>query len=186
VSDPDFEPLLEGLDGDARQARLRLLTDLHADGCSMDELRRAVDEERLVLLPVDRVFNTTSGELTRRDIAERAGVDLDDMRRSRAAFGLTTPDDDDPAWGDNDLEQARALKAMLDAGVPMEKLVELNRVIGRAMLQVAAASRRMVADAVLSSERSEYEAALAVARAARELTPRMAPVLAYTYEAHSA
>jgi adenylate cyclase len=180
---PDFDPLLEGLDGDARAARLRLLTDLHDEGCSMDELRRAVEEERLVLLPVDRVF-TREGRYTRREIAEQAGVSLEDMSRSRAAFGLTVADDDERVWNDDDLASAKSLKRLLDAGVPLERLVELNRVIGRAMLQVAAASRRMVADAVMGGGLSEYDAAVAAARAARELTPQMAPVLAQTYEAH--
>jgi adenylate cyclase len=179
----DFDELLDGLEGDARAARLRLLTDLHDDGCSMEELRRAVEEDRLVLLPVDRVF-AGAGRYTRREIAEQAGVDIDAMRRSRAAFGLTTGDDDERTWSEHDLARAKALRVLLDAGVPFEKLIELNRVIGRAMLQVAAASRRMVADAVLRPEHSEYDAAVAAARAARELTPQMAPVLAYAYEAH--
>ena len=181
----NFDELLEGLDGDAREARLRLLTDLHEDGCSMDDLRRAVEEDRLVLLPVDRVF-AGQGRYSRREIADEAGVDLEALRRSRAAFGLGLADDDDDArtWNDEDLAVARALRTMLDAGVPVERLVELNRVIGRALLSVAAASRSIVAEAVLQPGQSEYEAAMAAARAARELTPQMAPVLAYTYERH--
>jgi adenylate cyclase len=181
---PDFEPLLEGLEGDARDARLRLLEDLHDDGCSLEDLTTAVQEERLILLAVDRVF-AVKGEYTRREVAEQAGLDLDAMRRSRAAFGLTERADDDArVWGEDDLARAKALKTLLDAGVPFDRLIELNRVVGRAMLQVAAASRRMVADAVLRPGLSEYDAAVTAARAARELTPQMGPVLAYAYEAH--
>jgi adenylate cyclase len=181
---PDFDPLLEGLDGDAREARLRLLGALHEDGCSMDELRRAVDEDRLVLLPVDRVFARKAVH-TRREIAESVGVELETMRRSRAAFGLTEQaGDDERVWGEDDLARAQALKTLLDAGVPFDRLVELNRVVGRAMLQVAAASRTMVAEAVFQPGMSEYDAAVAAANATRELMPQMGPVLAYAYEAH--
>ena len=54
----DYEAagLLDGLDGDAREARRELLDVLCADGASLDELKRAVAEDRLALLPVERVL----------------------------------------------------------------------------------------------------------------------------------
>ena len=53
--DWEDEGLLEGLeDDDARAAREELLDHLHDDGVSVDELKAAVKEERLVLLPVER------------------------------------------------------------------------------------------------------------------------------------
>jgi len=184
VGVPDFDALLEGLDGAAREARLRLLQTLHDDGCSMDELRRAVEEDRLVLVPVDRVF-AGEGKYTRNELAELSGVEIEQLRRTRRAFGLTVDaDDDERAWGERDLEVARGLRTLLDAGVPLDRVVELNRITGRALLQVAAGSRQMVADAVLGADLDEYQAALAIAHAARELTPQMAPVLAYVYEEH--
>ncbi len=46
------EGLLDGLEGEARASRCELLERLSAEGASLDELRRAVEEDRLVLLPV--------------------------------------------------------------------------------------------------------------------------------------
>ena len=43
--------LLEGLDDGAREARLRLLQDLAADGVSIEEMKTALAEGRLALLP---------------------------------------------------------------------------------------------------------------------------------------
>ncbi|MEA2136487.1 MAG: hypothetical protein QOC68_4396, partial [Solirubrobacteraceae bacterium] len=55
--DWEAEGLLEGLEGDdARKARRELLEHLHDEGCSVDELREAVKEDRLVLLPVERLL----------------------------------------------------------------------------------------------------------------------------------
>jgi len=57
---PDFEAegLLEGLDEpEEREARLELLERLYEDGVSLDELKAAVAESRLVLLPVERVLS---------------------------------------------------------------------------------------------------------------------------------
>ena len=47
--DFESEGLLEGLQGEAREDRLRLLTKLADDGVSVDELHKAVEEDRLVL-----------------------------------------------------------------------------------------------------------------------------------------
>jgi adenylate cyclase len=49
----DAEGLLEGLEDDAaRDARRRLLDELHAGGMELEELRRTVAEDKLVLAPV--------------------------------------------------------------------------------------------------------------------------------------
>ena len=54
----DFEQagLLDGLEGDDRDARQRLLEQLAGDGVGLEELTAAVAENRLALLPVERVL----------------------------------------------------------------------------------------------------------------------------------
>jgi hypothetical protein len=54
--DFEAEGLLEGLDEATRAARRDLLEQLAADGATLDELKRAVAEDRLALLPVERVL----------------------------------------------------------------------------------------------------------------------------------
>src|SRR3954462_9805647 len=48
------EGLLDGLDGEARAARLELLERLHAEGATLDELRAAVADGLLVFLLAPR------------------------------------------------------------------------------------------------------------------------------------
>ena len=183
MGDADVSDLLEGLEGDAREARLRLVRDLLDDGCPIDEIRAAAAEDRLALLPVDRVLRTQATH-SLRDIAEETGVPLDVLRRGRSALGLTLGDDDEPRYGERDVENARSLRAVLDSGIPLESVVEFNRVVGRAMLQVAAASRAMVADAVFKPGTDEHNVGVMAAAGARDLVPRMSPTLAFVYEAH--
>jgi adenylate cyclase len=183
VTDFAAEGLLEGVEGRARESRERLLRELHEQGVELEELRQAVEEDRLALLPVDRVLSQDEA-LTPREIAERTGVTLDELKSIHAAFGLPVYDDDDPRFSETDATVAEGLRSLLDAGIPMERISELNRVVGRSMLQVAASSRQMVAEALFAEGRTEYEIATMAAAAARELTPRMAPVLAYAYERH--
>ena len=73
--DWEAEGLLEGLaDEGERDARRQLLDYLHDEGSSVDELRQAVKEDRLVLLPVER-FLAGSASYTQREIAEESGFE---------------------------------------------------------------------------------------------------------------
>ena len=183
MTDFAAEGLLDGLEGDARDARERLLRELADQGVPLEELRAACAEDRLALLPVERVL-AGEAEFTARDLSERAGVSIDDLRRSRAAFGLPIADDDARVYGPEDLEMVENLKATLDLGVPVEQVMELNRVVGRAMAQVAAASRGAVGDAMFSPGMTEYDLASVAAETARALAPRMGSTLAFVYVRH--
>jgi adenylate cyclase len=183
MTDAELADLLEGLEGDARDARRRLIAELADDGCPPADIRRAVAENRLPLLPVDRVLSAEP-KYSIEELAREADLGLEDLRVTRAAFGLTAATADEKQFDERDLEVARSLKAVLDAGVPREGVVELNRVVGRAMLQVAAAARGMLADALFKPGVNEHHIGVAAAAAARELVPRMQPTLAYVFEAH--
>ena len=183
MTDESFDDLLEGLEGEARAARERLLGRLREDGVPMEELRQAVAEDRLVLLPVDRALSDDDA-LTRQDLAEKTGLSVEQLRQSRSSLGLPVGADDAPIYGRRDLDALGGLKQLLEAGVPMEAVVDLNRVIGRSTSQVAAASRQIVGDAVLSPGANEEEAAGTLAAAARELAPLMRDVLGYAYQEH--
>ena len=126
---PDFAALglLDGLEEPARAARLDLLEHLYADGCTVEELRAAVAEGRLALLPAERALGA-GGELTSRDLAEAAGVGLEELEAVRRACGLPLPPADARELGELDLAGARALKVFIDGGLPLKGLVEASRV----------------------------------------------------------
>src|SRR3954447_19394250 len=104
--DWDAEGLCDGLeDEDARVARARLLDELHEQGMSIDELRRVVAEDKLVLAPVTRGLGS-EGRYTAREISEQAGAGLGFLAASRRALGLPVPGDDARVYGEADLEAA--------------------------------------------------------------------------------
>jgi adenylate cyclase len=177
------EGLLDGLEGDARDAREELLRSLHDDGVPIEDLRTAVEEDRLVLLPVERVLERDA-KYSPREIAEKTGLTPDDLRASYRAFGLPPADDDARVYSEADLDVARSLREMLDAGIPLERVLDLTRVIGRATAQVAGSSRAMIGEALFQPGLNEHQLATIAATAARELAPKMAPVLGYAYERH--
>ena len=98
VAEIDFEAegLLDGLEGEAREARLALLRDLSEAGVPLEEIKQAVAEGRLVLLPAERVFEPEGERYTRREIAEKAGFELDFLEKLTRALGLPRLDPDEP------------------------------------------------------------------------------------------
>jgi Adenylate cyclase regulatory domain len=102
--DFEAEGLLKGTRGKAREARQELLEELAAAGVSVEELRRAVQEDRLALLPVEGVLEAEGRRYTAVQIAERAAVDENFVRRVRLALGLPDPPPDDAAFTEEDLE----------------------------------------------------------------------------------
>jgi adenylate cyclase len=175
---------LKGTRGKAREARRGLLEELAENGVSLEELRRAVQEDRLALLPVERVLEAEGRRYTAAQIAERAGVDEDFVRRLRRALGLPDPAPDDAAFIDEDLDAAQRVAAMLEAGLPEEGMLEVSRVLGLALAQVAAASRGLIAETTLRSAGTEAEVGRRLAEGARQLGPMMGPMLEYVLNLH--
>jgi len=182
--DFEREGLLKGTRGKAREARLDLLQELADDGVSLEDLRQAVSEDRLALLPVERVLEGEGRRYTAAEVGERAGVDEDLLRRNRLALGLPDPGPDDAAFTEEDVKAAKRIAALRGAGLPDEGILEVSRVIGLALAQVAAASRALVAQSTLAEGGNEAEVGRRLAEGARELGPMMGPLLEYVLNLH--
>jgi adenylate cyclase len=116
--------LLDGLDGAERAERAELLERLAADGVSLEELKTAVAEDRLALLPLDRVLGAI---YTAADIERRSGVPADLLIRIRRLLGLPEPGPDDRVFSQDDIEAAQATQLFIDAGLGGEAIVEITR-----------------------------------------------------------
>jgi adenylate cyclase len=172
------------MEGEARAARLALLEALHDDGAGVDELREAIDEGRLALLPAERALGAT-GTLTPRQVAEMTGVDLAALEAVRRAAGLPLPPPDEPALGELDLMGATALYQFVGAGMPVESLVEASRVFGEAAAHAAAAAGTLANTVIPQPGDTELAYAQRLAAATRELTPYAAGLLGVLYRLHN-
>jgi adenylate cyclase len=186
ADEPDFaaEGLLKGLRGKQREARLDLLRQLHEAGVPLEELKKAAEEDRLALLPVEMVLQR-EGRYSARDIAEATGQDEGAMRRQRQALGLPwVADPDAKVFTEDDLEAARRARAFAGAGFPEEATLEVSRVIGEAMSRVAGAIRNLVGERLLRPGDTERDLGLRYAEVARETAPLLGPVLEYVLNQH--
>jgi adenylate cyclase len=179
----DFDRLLDGLEGDARAARERLLRRLHDDGVPVEELERAASENRLVLLPVERALRGEP-KYTAAEVAEECGVDPEALDAVRRAAGLPVADPDAREFSDADVEAGKRLRHVLDAGMPLEGVVDANRVMGRALAQVAAAMRQLVGEAVLREASDEDEAARRLVAVTEMLMPGLGPTMEHFFARH--
>jgi adenylate cyclase len=175
--------LLEGLDDGAREARLRLLQDLAAEGVSIEEMRVALAEGRLALLQVERIL---AGEprLTPREVAEAAGIPVAFFIAMRQAVGIARPDPDERVCDAQDVSSAQAFAQLRGAGFPEDSLLDVTRVLGAGLAQTADAMRMAMAAVLLETAADEYEIATRNAEAARELLPLMTPLMDHTLRLH--
>jgi adenylate cyclase len=180
--DFEAEGLLDGLDGKEREARERLLEQLSEAGVSDGELRKAVEEERLALLPVERAL-AAARTLTAEDVAEKAGVSVDFVHRHRRALGLPLNEDDDGrAFSEEDVEALEDVKSFIEAGLDEEGIEDVTRVVGESMSRVARSVAELTASSLLRPGVTEHDLGVGFAEAARHLVPLFGKQLEFVFK----
>lgn len=164
-------------------ARTRLLERLLEDGVSLSDIKAAVEEGRLLLLPIELAMG---GELkhTAHDIAKQSGLDVRLFIELRRSLGLAEPPLDQPLFSDYDLAVAIAIKNFMSLGVSLESVREINRVLGASMSQLAATVERVFIQEFLRPDEDEYEIAMRFQRVAKSMTPEFGFVLQHILNLH--
>ena len=179
----DFDRLglLDDLEGDERERRRQLLERLADDGFSEQQLTSAVKEDRLALLPVERVLG---GAYTAEDVEEKSGVPAETMIKTRRMLGLPDSGTDDHVFSAEDVEAAKAIKLFMDAGFDSDRIDEISRVLGEGMARLASTIIAAFASTFLAAGEGEDEVALRFAQLAEQMTPATTPILVSAFQAH--
>jgi adenylate cyclase len=145
--------------GSGSGAAERLAEKLLLVGVSPDEVDAAIERGELGLLAVDRLLVQGRVELTRTQVAERAGVDLALAERLWRAMGFADLPDDEVAFTTVDVEMLATVKSYLDTGVLDEQtLVQMTRVVGGSMARVAEAQMSLLQERMAIAGLSGVEA----------------------------
>jgi len=177
------EGLLDGLEGAARAERLALLEQLAGEGVPLSELRRTTATGTIVLLPADQVI-VGPERYTAEEVAELSGVELEFLVVARRAMGLPVPEPGEAAYSQAEVESAKRIVLGRAAGINDEDILDLLRVLGRGLSQVAETLRAMPLKLVLEPGMSERELALRYAQAAGALYPLVDPMISNMLALH--
>jgi adenylate cyclase len=177
------EGLLDGLEGQERAERLALLERLAADGVPLSELRRTTATGTVIFLLADRLIAGTD-RYTAAEVAELSGMELEFLLAIRRAMGLPVPEPGEAVYTNAELESARLAKVGREAGISDEDLLDLVRVLGRGLSQVAESLRKIPLKRVLEPGISEYELAQRYAQVVSELHPLLDPLLSNSLTLH--
>jgi len=173
--------LLDGLEGEDRQARLEFLDSLAEAGFSLEQMQAACAENRLALLPVERVLG---GSYTSQEFAERTGLPVDTLVRVLRLLGLPEPEAGDPVFRDEDLEAFSAVGMFAESGLSQKSIEEIARVLGEAMARVSQAIVTAFAEAFLKPGDTELDVGWRFADLAQRLNHAVDPLLVAAYRAH--
>src|SRR5215210_6787436 len=173
--DYEAEGLLDGASD--RDARLELLRSLEDEGFSVEELREAAAQDRLALLPVERVLAGEGKLYTREELLEDTGLDGEFLDEAGRALGVPIREPVERAMTGAELGASRMGKRLPHAGLAPEAFLELTAVMSRAMQNVAASFAWVFGEAMLRPGDTERDLGLRYAETLRNLGPLAAPTL---------
>jgi len=157
----------------------RIVARMRERGHSLKDIRRATDEGRLAFGYVEELFPSPDGSYTRRQAARETGLQPALIERILTTIGLSEARLD--TLTEDDMQLLRYVAAVLSAGLPLVAMLQLLRVYGQALAQVADAEVRLfhlyVHEPLMRSGAAGMEVADQMLSLSRELLPMASPVM---------
>jgi adenylate cyclase len=174
--------VIPGYDGawtPATAAHARIVARLRERGHSLQAIRRAGEAGRLAFSYTEDLFPHEEGPYNLKDAVKETGLEAALIERIYGAAGFSAAQLD--SLNDDDLQLLRYIAAVLAAGFPLVAFLQLVRVYGQALAQIADAEVRLfhlyvheplMRDGVPGMEMAEEMEGLA-----RELLPLASPIM---------
>jgi adenylate cyclase len=158
----------------------RIVARLRARGHSLEEIRRATDQGRLAFGFIEELFPSGgNGSYTLAQASRETGLEPRLIERVLAALGVHPMQSDSLSAAD--VQLLRYVAAVLSAGLPLVAMLQLVRVYGQAIAQVADAEVRLfhlyVHEPLMRSGATGVEMAEEMGELAREVLPLASPVM---------
>jgi adenylate cyclase len=172
-------PLADGEWTPAAVAHARLVARLRARGHSLSELKDASRSGRLAYGYLEDMFPAADEPRTLEEAAEAVGLEPALVERIWIAAGLSADSLDE--IGEDDIQLLRDFAAAVDAGFPLVAFLQLARVYGQAVAQIADAEVKLfhlyVHEPLMRDGRSGLDIAEAMGDLASELLPLFTPIV---------
>ncbi len=168
----------------AAVAQARIVARLRERGHSIEEIREATESGRLAFGFVEELLPAHEGRYTLDEAATRTGLEPALIERLFLSMGFSAIALD--KLSDDDLELLRYVGSVLAAGFPLVALLQLVRVYGQALAQMADAEVRLfhlyVHEPLMRAGVPGVEMGEEMEGLARELLPLAAPVMNRVHE----
>jgi adenylate cyclase len=168
----------------AAAAHARIVGRLRERGHSLEEIRRASEGGVLAFAYVEDLFPPVEAAYTLEEVAGETGLEIALIERVWAAVGFNTQSLE--RLTEEDLQMLRYIAAVLSAGFPLVAFLQLVRVYGQAMSQVADAEVRLfhlyVHEPLMRDGVPGLEMAEEMEELARELLPLASPMMDHVHQ----
>jgi adenylate cyclase len=172
----------------AAAAYVRVVARLRARGHSLDAIKKASEQGQLATGPLEDLLRRAEGRYTLRQVARATGLEPALIERILSAMGLATLAEQ--PMSEEDLEMMRYVAAMLAAGLPSVAFLQLARVYGQALADIADAEVRLVHlyvhEPLMREGISSVEIADEMEDLVRELIPFVVPLMSYIHNRYLA
>ncbi len=178
--------LVPGFDGrwtPAAGAYVRVVARLRARGHSLDAIKRASDKGQLAIGPIENLLSSSEGRYSLKEAARISGLDPELIRRIYAVAGLSAASLE--AITDEDLRMMTYAASVLAAGMPLPAFLQLMRVYGQVIAQIADAEVRLihlyVHEPLMRADMPSVQIAEEMEGLTREVLPFAVPFMNYLH-----
>ena len=178
--------LIPGYDGSwtpATTAYARVVARLRARGHSLAQIKRAGENGQLAVGPIENLLSSPGPRYSLREAVRLSGQDADLVKRVYGSMGLGALPAD--GFSDEDVQILKYGAAVLDAGLPLPAFLQLMRVYGQAVAQIADAEVRLihlyVHEPLMRADVPSVEIAEEMEGLTREILPFATPFMNYLH-----
>jgi adenylate cyclase len=178
--------LVPGFDGHwtpTALAYVRVVARLRARGHSLEDIKRASDRGQLAIGPIENLLSGAEPRHSLKDAVRSSGLDVELIKRIYATMGLNLMAGE--GVSDEDLQMIEIAASVLNAGFPLPAFLQLMRVYGQVIAQIADAEVRLihlyVHEPLMRAGVPSVEIAEEMEGLAREVFPFAAPFMNYLH-----
>jgi adenylate cyclase len=168
----------------AAVAHARIVARLRQRGHKLEHIREAGRQGRLAYGYIEEIFSAPERTTSLRQASRETGLDEDLIKRCWMSLGL--PAEGLERLGDDDVEALRYVASVLESGFPLVAFLQLLRVYGQALAQIADAEVRLfhlyVHEPLMREGVPGLEMAEEMEGLARDLLPLAAPLMDYMHQ----
>jgi adenylate cyclase len=176
-------PQYDGAWTPAAASHVRIVARLRERGHSVQRIKEASQSGRLAFGYVDELLPSTEARYTLQEAAREIDLDEEVIERIVAALGLSALSTDEIS--EEDLQIFRYVAQVLAAGLPLPAVLQLARVYGQAMAQIADAEVRLfhlyLHEPLMRDGVPGVEIAQAMEGMTREMLPFAMPIINYLH-----